>query len=86
MTGRLGPLQERALLFLRKHGGSSKIAVARHLYPGAVNIAVGYPPINRCIRMGLVRAEEGKQPKGNGLQYRLYLTDLGRTVIRFQKG
>lgn len=86
MTGRLGPRQTRALLFLRKHGGSSKIEVARYLYPGAANIAVGYQPVNRCIQMGLVRAEEARQTNGNGLQYRLYLTDLGRTVIRFMKG
>lgn len=82
---KLGPVQERALLFLRRQGGASKIEVARYLYPTAVNVAVGYPPINRCITLGLVKFELGRQAAGNGIQYRLYLTDLGRTVIRFAK-
>ncbi len=60
---RIGPKMRRAASIVRANPGCSKLFVAEQLHAAAWNgrnYALGYEPINRAIRAGLIRARQGK--------------------------
>ena len=60
---RIGPQMERAVEIVRSNPGCSKLFVAARLHIGAANgtnNALGYEPVNRAIRAGLIVAKAGR--------------------------
>lgn len=73
MTHRIGPQMARAVAIVAANPGCTKMYVAECISPCPVpcqNWALGYEPVNRAIRAGLIRAESGK-----GNAYALYVED-----------
>lgn len=59
----IGPKMWRAVSIVQTHPGCSKLFVARQLHPACANgsnNALGYDPINRAIKAGLIIAEHLK--------------------------
>jgi hypothetical protein len=72
-TPRHGRQMLRAALFVASNPGCAKIDVARHISPHPIpcrNWSLGYEPVDRAIRAGLIRAERGR-----GNTYRLYAAE-----------
>ena len=56
---RIGPKMHMAAWIVRQQPGCSKIDVARRISPHPIpskNWALGYEPINRAIRSGLIKS------------------------------
>lgn len=59
MSNRIGPQMARAVRIVRDNPGCTKMDVALTLSPHPIpskNWALGYEPINRAIRAGLIQA------------------------------
>ena len=73
---RVGPQMQRAVEIVAANPGCHKILVARQITPCPVaegNWAYGYNPINRAIKAGLIRAEQGSDGR-----YALYAEEATR--------
>lgn len=60
MTTRIGPQMSRAAAIVAANPGCSKLYVAAQLHIACRqgrNNALGYEPVNRAIKAGLIRAE-----------------------------
>lgn len=71
-TSRNGRQMLRAASIVASNPGCSKIDVARRISPHPIpskNWALGYEPVNRAIRAGLIRCER------DGNAYRLYVAE-----------
>jgi len=59
MTTRIGPQMSRAVAIVAANPGCSKRFVAMRISPHPIpsrNWALGYEPVNRAIRAGLIKA------------------------------
>lgn len=68
---RIGPKMAMAVHIVANHPGCSKRFVAVRLHRAAANgnnMKLGYSPVNRAIRDGLIVAKQGK-----GNSFKLYL-------------
>ncbi len=60
MTNRIGHQMQSAVAFVTANPGCAILPVAKHLHVGArrgTNNALGYNPVHRAIKAGLIRAE-----------------------------
>lgn len=67
----VGPKMQAALEFIARHPGCPKMWPADYVAPHGKGRQYGYQTVDRLLRAGLVRAEQGK-----GNRYALYVVGI----------